>query len=61
MAKFVKLENGNYINIDKIITISNPVCDGVVYAYTMGVDSDWKAHSEKLTVTDLENILKASE
>lgn len=43
MAKFVKLENGNYINIDHIITISDD------YAYTTGFDNDWQAHTERVT------------
>lgn len=55
MAKFVKLENGNYINVDHIITISGD------YAYTTGFDNDWQAHAERVTKTDVDNILKASE
>lgn len=55
MAKFVKLENGNYINVDHIITISGD------YAYTMGFDNDWQAHAERVTKKDVEKILKASE
>lgn len=55
MAKFVKLESGNYINIDHIITISGG------YAYTTGFDNDWQAHAERVTKTDIDNILKGSE
>lgn len=61
MAKFVKLENGEYINVDMIITIDSCCDSKTFYAYTMGFDADWRNHREKLTITDLENILKASE
>lgn len=55
MTKFVKLDSGEYSNIDMIITIS----DG--YAYTMGFDNDWQAHAERVTKKDVEKILKAGE
>lgn len=55
MTKFVKLENGRYINIDHIITISGD------YAYTTGFDNDWQAHAERVTKTDIDNILKTTE
>lgn len=55
MAKFVKLENENYINVDHIITISGD------YAYTTGFDNDWQAHAERVTKKDVDNIMKASE
>lgn len=55
MTKFVKLENGNYINADHIITISGD------YAYTVGFDNDWQAHAERVTKTDIDNILKTTE
>lgn len=60
MAKFVKLENGNYINVDMIITIT-PFNETTYFAYTMGFDSDFKNHRETLTITDLKSILRASE
>lgn len=60
MAKFVKLESGNYINIDLIITIDKKF--GETYcAHTLGFDAPWVAHSEDLTESDLNNVLKASE
>lgn len=59
MAKFVKLENGKYINIESIITIDEKV--GRTYcAHTLGFDSEWAAHAENLTESDLSNILKAT-
>ena len=60
MAKFVKLESGKYINVDSIITISEKVGE-TYYANTLGFDSQWAAHSEELTESDLSNVLKASE
>lgn len=58
MDKFVKLENGNYINIDQIITISEN--GSSFFAYTTGFDNEWQAHSESLTKKDLDKIMKAS-
>ena len=58
MAKFVKLESGKYINIDSIITIDEKFGENY-RANTLGFDSQWVAHSEKLTESDLSNILKA--
>lgn len=55
MTKFVKLESGTYINVDHIITISGN------YAYTTGFDNDWEAHAERVTKTDIDNILKTME
>ena len=55
MAKFVKLENKNYINVDHIITISGD------YAYTIGFDNDWQAHAERVNKKDVDNIMKAME
>lgn len=58
MDKFVKLENGNYINIDQIITISE---NGSSFlAHTVGFDNEWEAHCESLTKKDLDKIMKAS-
>lgn len=59
MAKFVKLENGKYINIESIITIDEKL--GRTYrAHTLGFDDEWMAHDEILTESDLSNILKAT-
>ena len=58
MAKFVKLESGKYINIDSIITIGEKFGENYV-AHTLGFDSQWAAHTENLTESDLSNILKA--
>lgn len=60
MAKFVKLESGRYINIDLIITIDEKF-EETYRAHTMGFDSQWEAHIEELTESDLSNVLKASE
>lgn len=60
MAKFVKLDSGEYINIDMIITISNRIEENY-YAATLGFDSQWAAHQEELTKNDLEKIIEASE
>lgn len=38
MAKFVKLDSGEYINIDMIITISKGIGE-TYYAATLGFDS----------------------
>lgn len=38
MAKFVKLDSGEYINIGMIITISNSIGENY-YAATLGFDS----------------------
>lgn len=54
MAKFVKLENGTYLNVDQIITIKNHA------AYTLGLDREWMAHSVKLTDSDLQKILETT-
>lgn len=54
MSKFVKLENGNYINVDHIITISGDS------AYTTGFDNDWQAHVERVTKKDVDNIMKTT-
>lgn len=59
MAKFVKLENGKYINVESIITIDEKF--GETYrAHTSGFDDEWTAHEELLTESDLINILKAT-
>lgn len=59
MAKFVKLDSGEYINIDMIITISNGIGE-TYYAATLGFDSQWVAHQEELTKHDLEKIMEVS-
>lgn len=54
MAKFVKLENGIYLNVDQVIAIDSHV------AYILGFDSDWSAHSVELTDDDLKRVLAAT-
>lgn len=58
MAEFVKLENGRYINIDAIITIDEDFDEDHYIAHTLGFDTSWEAHTEKLTSSDLNQILK---
>lgn len=53
MAKFVKLENGKYLNIDTIILITSNGDDG-----TVNLRDD---RCLIVTDKDVENILKASE
>ena len=60
MTKFVKLDSGEYINIDMIITISNSIGENY-YAATLGFDSQQAVHQEELTKHDLEKIMKVSE
>lgn len=71
MAKFVKLEKGDYVNIDKIINIApqqyeylygNKDCetsdDDFVAIISVGYSSPMNI---TITKTDVDNILKASE
>lgn len=70
MAKFVKLENGNYINVDKIINIEpqqyeylygnrdrETSNDDFVVSIFVGYGSPMNI---TITRTDVDNILKAS-
>lgn len=59
MAKIVKLESGEYINADQIITIS-PLGKEMFLAHTLGFDNEWEAHSEEITQKDLQNILEVT-
>ena len=59
MAKIVKLESGEYINADQIITIS-PLVKEAFLAHTLGFDNEWEAHSEEITQKDLQNILEVT-
>lgn len=59
MAKIVKLESGEYINADQIITIS-PLGKEAFLAHTLGFDNEWQAHSEEITQKDLQNILEVT-
>lgn len=54
MAKFVKLENGNYINVDMIVEIDKETekCSQVYMRERL---------AKFVTQVDVENILKASE
>ena len=54
MAKFVKLENETYLNVDQIITIEDHT------AYTLGFDGELMTYSVELTDSDLQKILEAT-
>lgn len=57
MAKFVKLENGNYINVDMIVDIEKQNHNGTIY-YEVYMREQL---TEIVTHEELDNILKASE
>lgn len=57
MAKFVKLENGNYINVDMIVEIEKQNYNGTIY-YEVYMREQL---TEIVTHKELGNILKASE
>lgn len=57
MAKFVKLESGNYINVDMIVELEKQNCNGTIY-YEVYMREQL---TEIVTHEELDNILKASE
>lgn len=57
MAKFVKLENGNYINVDMIVEIEK-VTNGKYTFYEVYMR---ERLSENVSQEELSNILKAKE
>lgn len=59
MAKFVKLENGDYINIDAIRVISDATAKYRIY-FDSGLNNS-EGDALLATKKDVEKILKASE
>lgn len=70
MTKFVKLENGTYINIDKIIKIenaryrylfNNKVPETSSDDYIVFLGGTQQGEPVTVTKTDIDNILKTTE